>query len=106
MLFRSVVGQFDEEMRYLEGELLTLEQHLEDLASLHRPRMTRAYFNLRAATGHEFGFDLDEDLVGNHDAVLAWREAIRDRGLRCAGDWWWQGESIDMDGTPKVSKAS
>jgi hypothetical protein len=106
MLFRSISGNFDADMRYLEGELLTLENQLEDLVSLHRPRMTRAYFNLRAATGCEFGFDLDEDLVGNQDAVHAWREAIRDRGLRISGDWWWQGESIDMDGTPKVSKAS
>ena len=106
MLYRSIDGNFDHGLRYLEGELLTLERHLEDLMSLHRPRVTRAYYNLRAATGYEFGFDLDEDLIGNQDAVHAWREAIRDRGLRCAGDWWWQGESIDIDGTPKVSKAS
>ena len=91
MLYRSMDDNFDHSLRYLEGELLSLERQLDDLVSLHRPRVTRAYYNLRAATGYEFGFDLDEDLIGNQDAVHAWREAIRDRGLRCAGDWWCGG---------------
>jgi len=106
MLFKSILNEYDEELRYVEGELLTLEHHLESLASLHRPRSTRSLYNLKAATGYQFGFELYEDLVGNQEAIRAWRGVIQDRGLRCAGDWWWQGESIDIRGTPKALIAS
>ena len=86
--------------------MLKLEHHLESLASLHRPRSTRSLYNLKAATGYQFGFELYEDLVGNQEAIRAWSGVIQDRGLRCAGDWWWQGESIDIRGTPKALIAS
>jgi hypothetical protein len=106
MLYRSVSSNLDAELRYLEGELLTLERQLEDLTAVQRPKMHRAVNNLRAATGVSHGFDVHEDLVGNKEAIEQWAQTVRMGSLRCDGDWWWHGEEIDFNGSPKEQVAS
>jgi hypothetical protein len=84
---RPLAEALDPERRFACGMPLTLAVLAAELTSGDAgPRIAAAY-NLRAITGEDHGFDLEDDLAGNLTAIEAWRERARDPAPVGAGGW-------------------
>ncbi len=79
---------------YWRGELLTLTHLAGDLLSPHSGRMHRAAHNLRAITGEDYGFDLDDDLIANLGAIEAWQHRASRGEPLSPGGWAFWGKAL------------
>lgn len=96
LLHQSIASDYDPALRWVDGEPLSVRHLVDQLTSPHRPHAARAAMNLAAITSEFFGFDADEDLIGNLPAIEGWRRrnTLRgDAGLP-PGHWAWRGEAV------------
>jgi hypothetical protein len=66
----------------------------EALAALDAGPRIAAAWNLRAITGEDQCFDLDDDLAGNLAAIEAWRARARDPAPLAPGGWAFRGTPL------------
>jgi hypothetical protein len=91
---RAALSRLDPTRRYYLGEPLALSTLAELLTSPHTGTATAAGYGLRAATCEDFGFDPDDDLIANADAVRAWQRRASDPGPLTPGGWWFAGAEL------------
>ena len=80
--------------RYRRGALLTLEHLATDLLSPHSGPMYRAAYHLRAITGEDYGFDVDDDLIANLPAIEAWQKRANRPEPLVPGGWAYFGTPL------------
>ncbi|MFT7520168.1 MAG: hypothetical protein ACI9MC_002312 [Kiritimatiellia bacterium] len=93
LLFSAMADDLDPDLRYLEGEPLCPHHLVGELLSPYPPRALRAAIQLVSITGEDHGYDVREDLVGNVDALQAWRGSWGEAREGGAGRWTWRAAS-------------
>jgi hypothetical protein len=97
----TALADLDPALRYHEGLPLTLAALVADLTSPHQGPVTDAAYTLRAITGEDFGFDPDDDLIGNLDALNAWRARAAQPSPVAPGEWAFRGRKLPPPATPQ-----
>lgn len=92
----------DPALRFSSGAPLTLSVLAEELASVHAAVRTAAAHNLRAITGEDHGFDVEDDLAGNLAAIEAWRTRARDLAPIGRGGWAYAGAPLPPPERPSI----
>lgn len=87
--------------RYASGAPLTLAILATELWRLDEGPRAGAAHNLRAITGEDHGFDLDDDLAGNLDAIAAWTERARAPAPLAPGGWAFLGRPVAPPPAPR-----
>lgn len=94
LALRTKLLELDPALRYRGGQPLTLARLADDLASPHAGPRAQAAWGLRAATGEDHGYDLDDDLAANVAAIDAWQARARDPEPMGSGGWAFLGRRI------------
>jgi len=97
---RTALAELDMRLRYHAGEPLTLAHLVEDLTSIHHGPVSDAAYALQAITGEDFGFDPDDDLIANLDALEAWRARAKQPSPVGPGEWAFHGKPLPPPEVP------
>jgi hypothetical protein len=84
------------EDRYRLGERITLITLVNDLFSPSANYREASAYSLQAITGEDHGFRLEDDLIENVEAILAWRERANNPFPLSPGGWSYMGNPIDL----------
>ena len=98
MIQRTALADLDARLRYHAGEPLTLRHLAGELVSIHAGEVRRAAHALHAITGDDVGFDPDDDLIGNLDALDAWRARASGPAPVGPGGWAFHGRAVAPPG--------
>lgn len=91
---RAALARLDPARRYRRGRPLTMAILAEELTTLDAGPRGSAAWNLRASSGDDHGFDLDDDLAGNLVAIAAWRARADDPAPIGDGGWAFRGAAL------------
>jgi hypothetical protein len=94
LALRTKLQELDPALRYRNGQPLTLARLAHELASPHAGPRAQAAWGLRAATGEDHGYALDDDLAANVAAIDAWQTRARDPEPMGSGGWAFLGTRI------------
>lgn len=95
--YRNLFSQvLDSGRRYLGGIPLQLKDLANSLCSPHQGDVVCAAYNLQAITGEDHKFDVDEDIIGNLNAILDWIERSKDPSPVEDGYWAFMGERVEI----------
>lgn len=87
----------DPYQRYDNSVSITLKRLAYDLASPHTLIKRRAAYNLQSICGEDYGFDPDDDIIANYEAILRWQERAKNPYPLSPGGWAYQGKPITPD---------
>jgi len=104
LMQRTALLDLDPALRYLRGTAVGLDGLTGCLTSPHAGPVTSGAYNLRAITGEDGGFDPDDDLIANLDALAFWRERARRPGPMEPGAWAFAGAPLPSPQPPDADE--
>jgi len=93
-LAQSAITTMNPVLRYSRGDLLTLGHLASDLLNRHSGPFLRAAHNLRAMCGEDYGLDVEDDLIANFPAIVAWMRRVQDNDLLSPSGWAFAGKPL------------
>jgi hypothetical protein len=97
---RTALLDLDPTLRYLHGTAVGLDGLTGCLTSPHAGPLRSGAYNLRAITGEDGGFDPEDDLIENLDALAFWRERAGRPGPMQPGGWAFAGQALPSPQPP------
>jgi hypothetical protein len=99
-LLREATLQLDPSLRYWRGEPLTLAHLTDALLSRHAGTRAACAYQLRALTGEDHGYDVDDDIIANVPAIDAWRARLAQPEPVAPGHWAFLGKPLTPPAVP------